>query len=146
MSLIAHGVKGFNQGSQSPLPPECTDSERLPFGGAGIMAEILSIADPPPVDTSEEPPESPLDPEIPLRRMDSLAKRSPIRSPPPPALTADCSFSAFFFNFLSLTLRNSALPLPPALRMDSINEARPSDATSAGTSVGLTTVETHNYL
>lgn len=100
------------------------------------MADTLSMADPPPVGASEEPPESPLDPDIPLRRIDSLAKRSPMRSPPPPALTAECSFSAFFFNFLSLTLRNLAFPLPPALRMDSIRDARPSDATVAGTSLG----------
>jgi len=103
------------------------------------MAEILSMADPLPADALEEPA-SPLDPEIPLRRIDNLAKRSPIRSPPPPPLTADCSFSAFFFSFLSLTLRNLAFPLPPALRMDSISEARPSDATTAGTSLGTAAV------
>lgn len=127
-------------GSQSSLTSECTELVRSSRGGAGIIAEILSIADPRPAAASEDPPESPLDPEIPFRRMDSLANKSPMRSPPPPELTADCSFSAFFFIFLSLTLRSLALPLPPALRMDSIKEALPSEATAAGTSLGTAVI------
>ncbi|KAG7216090.1 hypothetical protein INR49_007842 [Caranx melampygus] len=38
-----------------------------------------------------------------------------------------CSFCFFFSNFRSFTLRNLALPMPPALRIDSSRLARPSD-------------------
>lgn len=38
-----------------------------------------------------------------------------------------CSFCFFFSSLRSLTLRNLALPMPPALRIDSSRLARPSD-------------------
>ena len=106
-------------------------------GGGGIMADILSMADPPPVDGAASapllpplPPPPALEvPEMPLRRMLSLAARSPIRSPPPLLLICDVFSSCF--RFLDSILRvdallSLALPAPPAARIDSSKLARPS--------------------
>ena len=103
------------------------------------MLDILSIADPPPVDVS--PPDwpllSPLVPEIPFLLICYLENKSLIKSPPPDVGAATASFSAFFFNFRSFALLSLTLPAPPAALIDSIKLERPSDVTALGTPLGV---------
>ena len=98
------------------------------LGGGGIIDDILSIMEGVPVvSVADPPPLLPvlmLVPEIPLRRSDNFAARSPMRSPPVAPLV--CSF---FLRLLSclrfLTLFSFAFPTPPALRIDSSSPALP---------------------
>ena len=83
-----------------------------------LVAPVVSVAEPPLLLVLM------LVPEIPFRRSDNFAARSPMRSPPVAPLVCSCSF--FLRSCLRLlTLLSFAFPTPPALRMDSSKPALP---------------------
>ena len=119
----------YIHGSQSAL--SSANEEALGLPGGGIIEDILSIADPPPLSS---PVLSPLDPDIPFLLICNFAKRSLIKSPPP---LLGASFSARFFCFRSLAFLSLALPAPPALRMAAIRSALPASPPPSLTAAGV---------
>ena len=89
----------------------------------------VSVVEPPP------PPELILVPEIPLRRSDSFAAKSLMRSPPVAPLVCS-SFLRLLSSFRFFALLRLALPAPPALRIDSSRPALPSSLGAAGATAG----------
>ena len=104
-----------------------------------MIADSVFMRFGPPDASVVEPPLPPvliLVPEIPLRRSDSFAAKSLMRSLPVAPLVCSSFFLRLLSSFRFLALLSFALPAPPALRIDSSRPALPTSWGTAGVTAG----------